>query len=202
MRTPLNKPSRATTRESFTGRLSAIYLNSKFTAMNFFSRLGERISLFLFGPNKHRCDELEAAQQFQDVLREATLYQQPMLVTIRAGGWESTVAVAPSDQLVDFLFQWSQRAIFRIGTDCMDLPVEMPADFDGTDERRLRRYMRAWADIMVENGTFPVMLVTRREPDRQAIIATPGYTEEQLLEILDRAKLLVPDILTHIKFTR
>jgi hypothetical protein len=184
---------------SITGRIQIGYLYTKLTVMHLLKRTRKAIAEFLFGPNKKKVDQLAAAEDFQDVLREATVYEQPIFLTVRCGGREETVMLHPDTELVGYLYRWSQAWIFRIGVGDVELPADTAEDFDSQMQRQIKGYMRYWAEIMIKDRTLPVVLVCRREPDNQSIIVTPGHSEGQLLEILDKAKLLVPNILSQIK---
>lgn len=192
------KPCRA----SLTDRILVGYQYTKLTVMHLFKRAKKAIGEFLFGPNKEKVDQLAAAQDFQDVLREASLYEQPIFLTLRCGPREETVMLHPDTELVGYLYRWSQAWIFRIGIGDVEVPADTAEDFDSKMQREIKGYMRYWAEMMIKDRTLPVILVCRREPDTQSIIVTPGHSEGELLEILDRAKLLLPNIHSQIKIVR
>lgn len=168
--------------------------------MHMFKQAWSAVSGFLFGPNKDKVDQLSAAIDFQDVLRAASHSKLPLLLTVRCGTREETVMLHPDTEIVGYLYRWSQAWIFRIGVgDDIDVPSDAGEDFDTKVQRQIKEYMRYWAQMMIRDHAFPVILVCRREPGTQSVIVTPGHTEAELLQILDMAKLLIPNIVSNVK---
>lgn len=145
-------------------------------------------------------DQLAAATAFRSVVERSAFGVDDLTVTVQCGGYQAEVTVRPKDGLVQYLYNWAAGVVFQVRTQGFaetEMSGRLPVDPEV--RRDIEAYLRFWASICIKEGTFPVAMISRREPDIQHLIVVPGYSERLIKDILEHAKTLANATMTHIQ---
>jgi len=136
------------------------------------------------------------AKLFRNIVGQCAYGKKPMTVTVKCDGYESFVTCLPSDNLTAYLFQWAQGVCFQLM--CEELPHYEAANdghrLDDQNADNVRRYLTWYANKLIEVGEFPAVMISRREPQSQHVMVSPGYDNYQVKQILEQALKMVPNL--------
>jgi hypothetical protein len=152
-------------------------------------------------PRKKTDTPLSDAKHFRNVVGQCAYGKNPMTITISSNGHGSGVVVKPDDALTHYLFQWAQGICFQLackGVATTDIPNgNKNLDPDAAED--LVTYLKFWGEMMASTGEFPVLMISRREPNEQRMLVTPGYEPDQLKQILQWAAMQSDKLTAEIK---